>query len=228
MGFFKKERSSESDLRFCIRALELPYDALFGASELKLAITKLVGRPRGSKAQNEAIAIGTIYNPLNFGPFLPSILRFNFHTSIKGIGSGEVYKPERDSTTLFYRSEFTVDDYNHLIFNELSDVMRHAAISRLPYTCITLHKGEKSSSARNSKSYYNELSNTADIKDLMLRIDKGQARMPSIKFSSVTFDDEILLPGPSWMSRWPNECMGTPIFRDTQVAEWREWMKESS
>jgi hypothetical protein len=227
--FGRKAKAAEvSSSRFCMRAEELPYAHVYRYGRFTLALSKLSvsqSWPVRAHSSVEAVALGLLHGSNTYPdhgaeePLLPVKLMFG----------GDHFKPERFGLAYFERAAINGPYLLHVHINDpTGDVLRafqqamQQAVSSgnkfIHLNCTQVREGSLSP----SKDF---LAQMDEDREFLRRVEAGEARLESIAFDRVFFEDALVTKAPSWSWEWESWEFDHPRFQSKSTAKWRrEWL----
>jgi hypothetical protein len=207
---FGRKQKNASLLRFCERAIELPYGPLFSYREFTIAIARVslfrsLPNPRGP-IEPEAYGLlhgSSIFQDGSEEPILPVKITFeNRSYAAAHFGSGYVDQHYYGDGKWFYFLNLTVDDPELGCFKVVDESFERAVMSGYRFMHVRCHKN------------YETKPNTKDTESFSVRyqqqqaflrsVDTGEAELPNVIFDEFLFHDELRGKAPSWSADWPD------------------------
>lgn len=228
-----RKKQTQSTLRYCQRATELPYDDLSEYREFSVAVVRIsqfrdFPHPRDDAAP---CAMGLLDGSATFldgseEPMLPVKIAFHDEVAPAGGHVGNGWMDQHyGAKENFFVLRLSIADPGHKLFKQVNSALERAAISKERFLHLRFRRSEETKPFE-TKSVADSVDTTNGI---LKAIEAGEAKFPRIVFDEVLFHDELRLAAEPWAWAWNELDAGGARFRSPGVAKWRtdraRWFK---
>ncbi|HMP61888.1 MAG TPA: hypothetical protein PKA17_02095 [Phenylobacterium sp.] len=225
----KNKAEQPSSLRFCQKAVELPYGFLWSYREFTVALSgtrQLKIHPPGDSAPTpEAIGLlhgGSMFIDGSEEPLLPVRLEFvgsprerDFESHL-GDGCLNKHYGQRQE---FYYLDVRVCGPGLRLFRDIDAAVERAALSGQNYLHIRCAKSRETMPLETGAGFSNERYD--EEKAFLKAVDAGEKKLSRVIFDEVLFMDRVNARSPAWSYSWPEYESDAEIFHSKGVAKHR-------
>jgi hypothetical protein len=229
-----RKKPTQSALRYCQRATELPYGSLvrFRRFTVALARTSEVRRFNSAYGPPEPCAMGVLHGAATYSdgseePMLPVRITFRDAAKTDGqhMGSGFVDQHYGNKES-FYVLELSIFDPGHTLYRDVDRAVERAALSQERFVHLDCRKGDW----LEPKQPDSGLLESIEVENQILRaIEAGEASFPQVTFDEVMFSENLMLHAEPWAWAWPEFEAGGARFNSKGASKWRanraKWFK---
>ncbi len=221
-----RKKPTQSTLRYCQRATELPYSRLvdYRRFTVALARTSQVRRFHSQYGPDAPCAMGVLDGAATYPdgseePMLPVRITFENSPSSERQHIGTGFMDQHyGNNEHFYVLELSVADPGHKIFRDIDQAIERAALSRERFVHLSCRRSDWLEYRTPEGSVAERIDR---VNDILREIEAGKADFPRIAFDEVWFSEDTMLHSEPWAWAWPAFEAGGARFRSPGVAKWR-------
>jgi hypothetical protein len=226
---FKARAEKVSESRFCMIAPELPYNKIYGHGRFTVALSKLSryrSWPARDYSEEETSAVGVLHGSVTFPdtveeePWLPVKVTF-FKNRSEEKRFGHAYF-DRSSVQGVYLLQVDISDPQGEIFQSVQAAMQRSVISNNNFVHLHCTQDRDPSSYLPDREGKDWQTQHQEDRDFLRRVEAGEARLPTIVFDRVSFEDALITSAPDWTWRgWQEWAFEPPRFLSKATGKWR-------
>lgn len=224
--FNSKKKANIPSTRYCVSALELPYEHLYGGSFV-VALSRLSYFREITQASASALdarALGVLHGPVIFQdrgaeePALPVEITFNAHPWREGrLGSADLAL----TADGFYALYVNIHDPHGEVSQAVQQAFSHAVTSGYSYLhlrCVDL----RYKSPVPASDIFKKLAEQAAF---LKRVDAREAELETIEFDKLAFEDCLMTKAPRATWSWKDFEPDQPQHQSARTKRWRrDWL----